>query len=429
MPKDISQPRERDDSRSDEPLVSILMVARNAESHIVEALASASAQTWRKLEIVVVDDGSTDETAAIVRRQVGRDSRIRLCPGPGRGLAAVRNHSLDVAKGRYAAILDSDDMIHPRHVEWLVRGIRDRGARMVAANMVEFTRGARPTASLFAAGPSFVGKREISRLEFVQAGDADRDGPSLGYLKPMFDMDFMREKDLRYRETLRIGEDYDLVDRALAAGGTFLFLPAPTYFYRKHDQSTSHRLTDRDLEAMAEAAHATASAGPELAAAITARSRSIEKTRAHLRTVTALKQRDIGEAARLLLGQPSLLVPLAKSALEGMSRRTDRVAGRLTASKQSDAPNALIIGDGNKDRLDAFVRDLKRKNWTMHLASPRGFRDAIALSTQCPKIDLLVVRDDEALEMVPFALSPFAPIVDLRKEQGTTDAPRLADAQ
>src|SRR3546814_2503148 len=99
---------------SQTPLVSLLMVARNSERFINEALLSARRQTLREIEIVVIDDGSTDATLDIASRHTQADPRVRVYPGPQAGLAAVRNCSLRRARAPWAAILDSDDLLQDR---------------------------------------------------------------------------------------------------------------------------------------------------------------------------------------------------------------------------------------------------------------------------------------------------------------------------
>lgn len=95
------------------PLVSVIIAARNAEATLAEALGSALAQTHRELEIIVVDDGSTDGTGDIVRACAAKDPRVRLVLLQGAGVCAARNAALAAASGVYVAPLDADDLWHP----------------------------------------------------------------------------------------------------------------------------------------------------------------------------------------------------------------------------------------------------------------------------------------------------------------------------
>lgn len=93
------------------PLVSILIPAFNAQHWIAETLASAVAQTWERKEIIVVDDGSTDQTVAVARRFAAQG--VTVVTQPNQGAAAARNKAFSVSKGDYIQWLDADDLLAP----------------------------------------------------------------------------------------------------------------------------------------------------------------------------------------------------------------------------------------------------------------------------------------------------------------------------
>lgn len=97
--------------------ISVLVPAHDAADTIGETLASALAQTERDIEVVVVDDGSRDETATIVERVAERDRRVRLLRQECSGVAAARNAALAVSSGECVAPLDSDDLWSPSKLE------------------------------------------------------------------------------------------------------------------------------------------------------------------------------------------------------------------------------------------------------------------------------------------------------------------------
>ena len=93
------------------PLVSILIPAYNAKNTIVATLQSALAQTWQRTEIIVVDDGSKDETLAILRRF--ESERVKVHSQTNQGAAAARNCAFSLSKGDYIQWLDADDLLAP----------------------------------------------------------------------------------------------------------------------------------------------------------------------------------------------------------------------------------------------------------------------------------------------------------------------------
>lgn len=95
---------------------------------ISECLASVMAQTYQNFEVIVIDDGSTDSTVELVQTLQTQDSRIRLICNQHQGVSAARNAGLDAATGEYVFFLDSDDMIHPNLLEYLLNNMCQQGA-------------------------------------------------------------------------------------------------------------------------------------------------------------------------------------------------------------------------------------------------------------------------------------------------------------
>lgn len=101
-----------------EALVSIVMPAYNCEKYVVEAINSILAQTYRNWELLVLDDGSKDNTLRIIEDFSQNDSRIKALPnGKNMGVSATRNRGIELASGEWIAFLDSDDMWKPEKLE------------------------------------------------------------------------------------------------------------------------------------------------------------------------------------------------------------------------------------------------------------------------------------------------------------------------
>ena len=111
-------------------LVSVIMPAYNTEAYIADAIRSVLEQSYALWELIVIDDASADNTAAIIEDFCRLDSRIRCITfQTNQGVAAARNAGLDCAKGDYVAFLDSDDLWHPEK-------LRMQLARIVQADLV-----------------------------------------------------------------------------------------------------------------------------------------------------------------------------------------------------------------------------------------------------------------------------------------------------
>lgn len=113
------------------PLVSVIMPAHNAEKTIATALRSLRDQTWHSLEILVVDNGSTDATAKIAHISAQQDHRIRILDGHAEpGTYSARNLGVSEAKGAFITVLDADDWAHPERIAQQARGLTRNSARV-----------------------------------------------------------------------------------------------------------------------------------------------------------------------------------------------------------------------------------------------------------------------------------------------------------
>jgi glycosyltransferase involved in cell wall biosynthesis len=102
---------------SDTPLVSVIVPAYNAEPFLADAVASVLRQTWKKVEVIVVNDGSSDGTSALADRLALADPRVRVVHRENGGLSSARNAGIAAAQGEFLCFLDADDALLPDKVE------------------------------------------------------------------------------------------------------------------------------------------------------------------------------------------------------------------------------------------------------------------------------------------------------------------------
>ena len=231
------------------PVVSVVMANYNGARHLARAVRSVLDQTLEALELIIVDDGSKDDSLAEIARAAEGDQRVRVLRQAGNGgPAAARNRALDAARGRWIAILDSDDLMAPDRLRALTaRGEAD-GAQIVVDNLIVFSDEAGVAPKPLLDGPLFDAPRWIGMAEFIDANQLYGRRPKLGYLKPVIHASVLEE--VRYQEDLRIGEDYDLLLRLLIAGARMRLDPRALYLYRKHGASISHVIRAEHIERM-----------------------------------------------------------------------------------------------------------------------------------------------------------------------------------
>lgn len=107
----------------DTPLVSVVMPCYNASRFIREAIESVCAQSYKNWELIIVDDGSSDNSVQILAEYTAKDNRIKLIQQPNRGACVARNNGIDHARGEYVKFLDADDILCPNCLEEQVQQI------------------------------------------------------------------------------------------------------------------------------------------------------------------------------------------------------------------------------------------------------------------------------------------------------------------
>lgn len=115
------------------PLVSIIVPMYNVERYVAASLRSAQNQTYSDIEILCINDGSSDGTRSIAEEALGEDNRARIIDQANGGLSAARNTGLGEAKGEYVLFLDSDDMLASNAIEFLVEEALSGDSQIVAA--------------------------------------------------------------------------------------------------------------------------------------------------------------------------------------------------------------------------------------------------------------------------------------------------------
>lgn len=111
-------------------LISVIVPVYNAERYLERCVDSVLAQSYRNLELVLVDDGSTDGSAALCDAYAARDARVRVIHQENGGIGAAQNAGLDAARGELIAFADNDDILHHRNLELLYRALVDVDADM-----------------------------------------------------------------------------------------------------------------------------------------------------------------------------------------------------------------------------------------------------------------------------------------------------------
>ena len=120
-----------------QPLISVIIPVYGVEKYIAQCLESVINQTYKNLEIIVVNDGTKDRSADIAKEYAAKDSRIKVYDFKNGGLSVARNRGLEIATGEYISYLDSDDWIDTKMYETLLEAAMKNEADMVKCGIIE----------------------------------------------------------------------------------------------------------------------------------------------------------------------------------------------------------------------------------------------------------------------------------------------------
>ena len=223
--------------------ISIVIPVYNAARFLREALASLQAQTFTDWECICVNDGSTDESSAIIREMMASDPRIQLLEQANAGLSAARNRGVERSQAPYIFFMDADDLLYSKAFETLYRTIQETEAEVVWGRMQPFVE-ALPVPSETGEVRTFEGEalRQWVNERFSQPLWAD---PFWGIPVEVCGKLFRRDVILRnpQPEGLRVGEDTLFSVRLFQKVTRVSVVDAVIYGYRKVMNSLSHQRT------------------------------------------------------------------------------------------------------------------------------------------------------------------------------------------
>ncbi|MEL6785870.1 MAG: glycosyltransferase family 2 protein [Cyanobacteria bacterium J06607_15] len=212
--------------------VSVIIPAYNTEEYIAKAISSALSQTLSNIEVIVVDDCSTDNTVQVV--QGFDDPRLKLILNTeNMGAGGARNKAIAAAQGKWIAVLDSDDWYAPQRLEVLVSHAVQKQVDFIADDSYLIEDGTQtPWSTIIReSGIKIASIQQFEAAAFIMTDIEGRPGLRLGFTKPLFKREFLVQHQIKYQD-IRVTQDFWFDIECFLHGAKFCLVPEPYYFYR-----------------------------------------------------------------------------------------------------------------------------------------------------------------------------------------------------
>ncbi len=226
-------------------LLSLVVPVYNVAPYLERCLASLAAQDPDGVEIVLVDDGSTDDSPAILARYAAQHPQMHVIRQPNGGLSAARNTGMDHAGGEYLAFVDSDDWIEPGYYRRLLDLARAKNLDLAHGNAMYHFEGRREDHPIYrdALPTEVMPGREVLRRRL-----AERTLLHMVWMH-LYRRDFIARLGLRFAPRV-IHEDVLWTTRAFLEARRVAYDPTPGYFYRQRIRPLAADLMDQRLDAV-----------------------------------------------------------------------------------------------------------------------------------------------------------------------------------
>lgn len=218
----------------EQPLISLLIPIYNVERYLPQCLDSAIRQTLEDIEIICINDGSTDGSPEIIREYASKDPRVRIIDKPNSGYGASMNRGLDEARGEFVGILESDDFFEPDALETLYRAARGADADVAKADFYFYWS---------------MPEEKDERFGWVDDDAPDSaaplDYPEVFYRKPsiwsaIYRRDFLQRYGIRFLETSGASyQDAGFNFKVWACAGKVALVKRSVLHYRQDNEASS----------------------------------------------------------------------------------------------------------------------------------------------------------------------------------------------
>ena len=211
-------------------LISIIVPVYNSELYINRCLDSLLKQTYKNIEIIIVDDGSKDNSLQLIKGYANKDSRIKVYTQSNQGPSVARNTGLDNSTGKYIMFVDADDFIDKNMVTNMVEGIKDDKNTLVLCDNSEIWANEIEERKLFDTDKNYIKKVDV--IKAIASGKA---GLVCGKL---FNKNIIKEHNIKFDKEIKMCEDQIFFLNISRYCDDFIYIPKSLYFYDRRNENS-----------------------------------------------------------------------------------------------------------------------------------------------------------------------------------------------
>lgn len=228
-------------------LVSIIIPVYNTEKYLNKCVYSILDQSWKNIEIILVNDGSADNSKRICEMFAQSDHRVVVIDKENEGVSAARNAGIEKAHGKWVLFIDSDDYVDKDMVENLLVAAEDMGAEISICN---FRMENAPNQSLKYPFGTPISDGVIESITAVQAMEAALlpDAYQTSVWGKLFSLEIIRDNEIRFNEKFIVWEDYDFFFSYMRFVNKAAYASKTLYTYIQREEAVSHKKVGRNIE-------------------------------------------------------------------------------------------------------------------------------------------------------------------------------------
>ena len=225
------------------PSVSIILPIYNTEKYIENTLNSIINQTFTDYEIIIINDGSTDQSPEICEKILTKNNiNYKIHHQENKGVSSARNKGLENVKGEYIIFVDGDDQIHEKHIESLYTNLKKENTDFAFTQMI--IKKGKKTITPSDAYKAIKGQKILTGYQLIKH-ELMMDIP-FRFCQIMYKKQIIKENNIKFSENVTYGEDTEFALKSLLYAKTIAYTEQATYYYLQNDtSSTSQSFLER----------------------------------------------------------------------------------------------------------------------------------------------------------------------------------------